>query len=110
MITNASELRVLFAAAPRLVCRVFRGVDFELFGRSECEVNVELVVQPHEVEEDVGELLRHFGARLGAERGGLGVREPLEMLEELGGLNAQGHREILRRMKLVPVALCREAA
>ena len=45
---------------------------------------------------------------LGIESDALLLGQPLKLLDELGGLDRQRHREILRRVKLLPIARRRE--
>jgi hypothetical protein len=47
-------------------------------------------------------------APLGVERAALLFRQPLKLLDDFGGLDGQRHREIFRRVKLLPVARGRE--
>ena len=72
------------------------------------EIDVELVAEPQQEEQHVGGFQRDVLARGRRKRGRLLEREPLEMLEELADFSGNGHGEVLRIVKLVPVALVGE--
>ena len=72
------------------------------------QIDAELVGDAQQIDEHVGELEPHALAALGVELAALLLREPLKLLDELGGLDGQRHREILRRVKLLPIARGRE--
>ena len=61
-----------------------------------------------QIDEHVRELEPHALAALGIERAALLLRQPLKLLDELGRLDGQRHREVLRRMELLPIARGRE--
>ena len=72
-------------------------------------IDVETVGQAQQIYEHVGELEPHALPPLGVERAALLFGQPLELFDELGGFDRQRHREILRRMKLLPVARGRKS-
>ena len=96
-------------ASPRTrVGRVLLLVQRDLVVGGAQQIDAELVGQPQQIDEHVGELEPHALAALGVERAALLFGQPLKLLDELGGLDGQRHREILRRVKLLPIARGRE--
>ena len=105
-------LSVVLGVLARIAAHALGGilalVEHDLVrGRGE-QIDLELVRDPQQVDEHVGRLEPHALAALRVEIAALLLGEPLELLDELGRLDRQRHREVLRRVELVPIALGRE--
>src|SRR5215469_5155330 len=87
--TPRSQLRVLPGVAPRLVDGVFLGVDTQLLGGAGGQVEVQFVGEPDEIEKHVRDLLPYPSAHLGRDGSGLCIRQPLEVLQQLRGLDIE---------------------
>src|SRR6185437_14101408 len=68
-------------------------------------VHVQFVGESDEVEQYIRHLQSNLRERDGRQTPRLFCGQPLEVLQELRGLDTQGRREILRRMEAVPVSL-----
>src|SRR5262245_32210614 len=96
---------VLGGATADLVGGILFGVRGELATSGLQQVDVEAVRQPDEEPQHVRHLVRDAAALGLAELRALLFRQPLEQLDELGGLDGQRHREVLRAVEALPVAL-----
>ena len=98
--------RAVFSrAATELPHRVFLGIQRDLAQGRGREVDAELVGQAHQVQQHVGQLECDRFACRRVQPAALLLAQPLEMLEQFADLAGQRHGQVLRRMKLVPVAL-----
>src|SRR5450631_960265 len=89
------ELGIFLAVSARLVCRIFPGVREEFPVGGGNRVDTQLVAQPNEVQENVGDLIACRRKRLGREAAALLFGEPLKGLEQFARLDRQRHREVL---------------
>ena len=96
------------AIAAHALDRILALVERNLVVGSLQEIDVERIGDAQQINEHVGELETHALVALRVERSALLFREPLKLLDELGDLDGQRHRQILRRVKLLPVSLGRE--
>ena len=96
--------------AARALRRVLLRVDLHLAPRRRGQVDAQLVGEPHQVEQHVGHLVADLRQLLCRQPARLVFAQPLEVLEQLGRLDAERHRQVLRRVELIPVALVGEAA
>src|SRR6185369_4895508 len=101
---GGSELAVFARVALGAPDWILARIDPHLAARRLDSIDVENVGEPRKVKQDIGDFVRHFASRARIEPGALRRRQPLEFFEQLGGLDRQRHREILRRMELLPVA------
>lgn len=74
------------------------------------EVNTQLVCESKQVDQHIANLLADGSKVVGGERATFLRSEPLKMLQQFTRLHAQGHRQVLRRVELVPVPLLGEGA
>src|SRR5258706_1071131 len=100
-----SVIAVFLHAAAHLAGGILDRVLGDFLRRGLEQVDLQLVGEADEVEEHVGHFVAHRGALVGWQAGGLLVGQPLEVLEQLGGLDAERGDEVLRRVELVPVPL-----
>ena len=101
---------VFCGAAPYFFCGVFFLVQFELGVDGLLHVDAEFVGQADEVDLDVGDFLFHLGHFFGWQGLALFFGQPLEVFDQFGGLDDEGHGEVLRGVELVPVAFGGEVA
>ena len=90
--------------------RILPLVDLELRPGGFYRVDPELVHEFRQVDHHVAYLLSDLGQLPGRQILALLLGEPLEVLDDLRGLHAQGHREVLRGVELLPVSFCGERA
>jgi len=110
LLTPVITIAVLHRTPPHLVRRVLLRVQFDLGVDGPLHVDAELVGQADEVDLDVGEFLFHLGELVGWQGLAFCFGQPLEVLDQFGGLDDERHGEVLRRVELVPVALGGELA
>src|SRR5690606_30173114 len=108
--SKASVFRVLARVAAHALDGVLNLVQRDLVvGRAQ-EVDADDVREAQEIKEHVRGLEARLLEPRRAERAALVLRQPLKDLEELGRLGGERHRQVLRRMKLIPIARGRELA
>ena len=90
--------------------RILPLVDIELRPSGFYRVDPELVRGFRQVDHHVAYLLSDLGQLPGRQIFALLLGEPLEVLDDLRGLHAQGHREVLGGVELLPVTFCDERA
>ena len=83
---------------------IFARIDPDLAARRRQGVDSEHVGEAREVEQHVGDFIGDRAFALRIEARALRGRQPLKLFEQFGGFDRQRHREIFRRVELLPVA------
>lgn len=98
-------LVVFVRTAVHLIRRVLFLVQFDLVIDGLFHVDPEFVGEANQVDLDIGDFLFHLGQLVGWQRLALILCEPLEVFNQFGSLDDEGHGEVLRRVELVPVTI-----
>ena len=98
-------ITVLRRTATHFICRVLFLVQFDLGVDGLFHIDAKFIGEANKVDLDVGNFLFYFGEFFGWQGLALFFCQPLEVLNQFGGLDDQCHGEVLRGVELVPVAL-----
>ena len=101
---------VLLRAAPDLLSRVLGLIHCKFPIGCLQQVNMQLIAQPDQVNECIGEFFRHLCLFGPIEIPALLFSKPLEMLNDFSHLDRKCHGQIFWRVELFPVAVTGELA
>ena len=111
-LAGSSEFRIFRVSSPRLLDRVSRFVCCHLALERTTKIDVESLGESKDEEEHIRQFVLNLASSTFILKPSMLLIdvEKAELLEQLGGLGDQSDREVLGRVKLVPIARLAESA